>query len=122
MRRAAALAAFPLTAVLTLTQQTSAPPSSGPMQQPAAVTTAAPAPSWKELDRLVAEQKLEEAAKVAAALRGAARGRGDAADETKALVREVQLREALHGYETAVRFLKEEPWPGATEARRSRQR
>ena len=28
-----------------------------------------------------------------------------------ALIREVQLRTGLHGYETAVRFLKEEPWP-----------
>ena len=68
-------------------------------------------PNWKEIDRLVSEQKLEEAAKAVAAIRAEARGRGDAGEETKALVREVQLREALHGYETAVRFLREEPWP-----------
>ncbi|MGE5345114.1 MAG: alpha-2-macroglobulin family protein [Acidithiobacillales bacterium] len=117
MRRAAALAAFPLTAALALTQQRSAPPPPAPTPQPAAVATAAPVPSWKELDRLVAEQKLEEAARMAATLRAAARARGDAADETKALVREVQLREALHGYETAVRYLKEEPWPRTPEAR-----
>ncbi len=69
------------------------------------------APNWKEIDRLVSEQKLEEASKAVAAIRAEARGRGDAGEETKALVREVQLREALHGYETAVRFLREEPWP-----------
>ena len=68
-------------------------------------------PNWKEIDRLVSEQKLEEASKAVAAIRAEARGRGDAGEETKALVREVQLREALHGYETAVRFLSEEPWP-----------
>ena len=68
-------------------------------------------PNWKEIDRLVSEQKLEEAAKAVAGIRAGARARGDAAGETQALVREVQLREALHGYETAVRFLREEPWP-----------
>ena len=30
---------------------------------------------------------------------------------TRALVRETQLRMGLHGYETAVRFLRDEPWP-----------
>jgi len=29
----------------------------------------------------------------------------------RALVKEVQLRTGLHGYETAVRFLEEQPWP-----------
>ena len=41
----------------------------------------------------------------------AARERGDEMEWTRALVREVQLRTGLHGYETAVRFLKSEPWP-----------
>jgi len=70
-----------------------------------------PPASWKEVDRLVSEQKLEEASKAAAAIRAGARARGDSDAETKALVREVQLRQALHGYETSVRFLREEPWP-----------
>ena len=30
---------------------------------------------------------------------------------TRTLVKETQLRMALHGYETAVRFLKDEQWP-----------
>ncbi len=71
----------------------------------------APLPSWAEVDRLVKEQKLEEASKMVEAILRAAQKRRDEAEWTKALVREVQLREALHGYETAVRFLKDEPWP-----------
>jgi len=66
---------------------------------------------WKEIDRLVGEQKLEEAAKVAGDLRAAAQAAGDNAGWTRGLVSEVQLRIGLHGYETAVRFLKEQPWP-----------
>ncbi|HTS03558.1 MAG TPA: alpha-2-macroglobulin family protein [Thermoanaerobaculia bacterium] len=66
---------------------------------------------WKELEKLVSEQKFEEAAAKAGKIREAARAAGDEANEAKALVREVQLRTALHGYETAVRFLKDQPWP-----------
>jgi uncharacterized protein YfaS (alpha-2-macroglobulin family) len=66
---------------------------------------------WKDVERLVSEQKFEEAAAAAGKIREAARAAGDEADEAKALVREVQLRTALHGYETSVRFLKEQPWP-----------
>jgi uncharacterized protein YfaS (alpha-2-macroglobulin family) len=71
------------------------------------------AATWKEVERLVSEQKLEEASQRVAKIREAARVAGDEANEAKALVREVQLRTALHGYETSVRFLKEQPWPKA---------
>ena len=75
---------------------------------------ATPTPSaadWKEIDRLVEQQKLAEAsAKADAILQRAIRAKNE--DEwTRALVRCVQLRSGLHGYETAVRFLKEQPWP-----------
>ena len=63
------------------------------------------------LDRLIGEQKYEEAAKEAARIRGEARRAGDDKLWAWALIREVQLRTALHGYETSVRFLKDEPWP-----------
>jgi uncharacterized protein YfaS (alpha-2-macroglobulin family) len=63
------------------------------------------------IDKLVNEQKFEAAAKEAARIRGEARGRGDEKTWTWALIKEVQLRTALHGYETAVRFLRDEPWP-----------
>jgi len=68
-------------------------------------------PAWTEIDALVKGQKYEEASKKVEAILRAAEKRGDEAEWTKALVREVQLRVGLHGYETAVRFLKDEPWP-----------
>jgi len=67
----------------------------------------------KLVERLISEQKFEEAAKEAARVRDAARRSGDEPLWTWTLVKEVQLRIALHGYETAVRFLKEEPWPSS---------
>ena len=67
--------------------------------------------SWKEVDRLVGEQKLEEAAKAAENLLADAKARRNGAEWTKALVTVTQLRIGLHGYETAVRRLREEPWP-----------
>jgi hypothetical protein len=65
----------------------------------------------KQLDQLIDEQKFEAAAKDAARLREKAKASGDDAAWAWALIKEVQLRTALHGYETSVRFLKEEPWP-----------
>jgi hypothetical protein len=82
-----------------------------------AAVTPAPAASWREVERLVADQKLEEASRRVDQILRAARARRDEAEWTKALVREVQLRIGLHGYETAVRFLKEEPWPSGTLSR-----
>ncbi len=80
-----------------------------------AVVPAAQAPqppaTWAEVDRLVKDQKYEEASKKVETILRAARRRNDENEWTKALVREVQLRMGLHGYETAVRFLKDEPWP-----------
>ncbi len=77
------------------------------------VRAAGASATWKEVERLVSEQKLEEASQRVAKIREAARVAGDEANEAKALVREVQLRTALHGYETSVRFLKDQPWPKA---------
>ncbi len=74
-------------------------------------------PTWKDVDRLVSEQKLEEASTAAAEIRAAAKKSRNEPEETRALIREVQLRTALHGYETAVRFLKEEPWPKGLKSR-----
>ena len=84
----------------------------GAQRNPAHVAPAAtPAEDWKEIDRLVSEQKFEEALRRVSARREAAAKAGDEPEWTKALIREVQLRIGLHGYETAVRFLKEQPWP-----------
>lgn len=68
-------------------------------------------PGWQEVDRLIAEQKFEAAISKIGELRTAARTAVDDPEWTRALIREVQLRTALHGYETAVRFLRDEPWP-----------
>jgi uncharacterized protein YfaS (alpha-2-macroglobulin family) len=69
--------------------------------------------SRQRLDQLISEQKFEEAAKEAARIREAARREDNQSVWAWALIKEVQLRTALHGYETAVRFLKEQPWPTA---------
>ncbi|MBF5041263.1 hypothetical protein FGE12_02615 [Aggregicoccus sp. 17bor-14] len=68
-------------------------------------------PSWKQIDGLIDEQKFEEAARATEARLAAARKGPDEAEWTRALIQTVQLRIGLHGYETAVRFLREEPWP-----------
>ncbi|MHB8876393.1 MAG: alpha-2-macroglobulin family protein, partial [Myxococcaceae bacterium] len=72
---------------------------------------AAKPPGWAEIDRLVSEQKLEAAAKGAGERLAAAKAARDEPEWTRALIKVVQLRIGLHGYETAVRFLKAEPWP-----------
>jgi alpha-2-macroglobulin len=70
-------------------------------------------PDRKRVDQLINEQKFEEAATEAGRIREAARHAGDETLWTWALIKEAQLRTALHGYETAVRFLKEEAWPAS---------
>ncbi len=67
--------------------------------------------SRKRIEQLAKDQKFEEAAKAAAALRDDAKRMNDESLWTWTLIKEVQLRMALHGYETSVRFLKEEAWP-----------
>jgi hypothetical protein len=69
---------------------------------------------WQRLERLVGESKLEQAARLAAELRDQARAAGDEAGWTRGLVRETQVRIALHGHETAVRLLLSQPWPRST--------
>lgn len=71
-----------------------------------------PGMDWKEIRRLEDEQKYEAAAEAVTALLAEARRRGDEENWTRALVRSIQLRTALHGYETAVRLFREEKWPG----------
>jgi hypothetical protein len=106
----AGVAALALTAA---PGQEKRPVATSPRRTPTPAPAAArPAPiSWKEVDRLVSEQKFEEASRAVDALLQSAKARKDSADWTKALIRSVQLRTGLHGYETAVRFLKDEPWP-----------
>jgi len=73
-----------------------------------------PAAAWKEVDRLVEEQKMQAALDLATKIREDAQKKGDADGWARGLIRETQLRMALHGYETAVRHLREQPWPEAS--------
>jgi len=66
---------------------------------------------WKKVDSLVDEQKFETASKLVGDMLAGARQRKDSQEWVRCLIRTVQLRTALHGYETAVRFLREQPWP-----------
>ncbi|MGI5862396.1 MAG: alpha-2-macroglobulin family protein [Myxococcales bacterium] len=87
------------------------PPTADPVPDIAPQEIRTDAAAWNELDQLISEEKFEAAAKRARDIRVAARAAGNEGEQTLALVREVQLRTALHGYETAVRLLREEPWP-----------
>ncbi|MBN1425464.1 hypothetical protein JXA88_13000, partial [Candidatus Fermentibacteria bacterium] len=73
--------------------------------------------NWKDVETLIDEQKYEEAAKSVAGIREAARSSNDVVQWTKALIKETQLRLALHGYETTVRFFREQPWPDDARSR-----
>ncbi len=77
---------------------------------PGLAEPAADAP-WKTVDDLVSSQQFAAAATKTEAILAAAKASHDDATWTKALIRTVQLRMGLHGYETAVRFLKDQPWP-----------
>ena len=65
----------------------------------------------KSIQKLIDEQKFEAAATAIDAARKEALQAGRESDYTELLVKEAQLRMALGGYETAVRFLKQAPWP-----------
>jgi uncharacterized protein YfaS (alpha-2-macroglobulin family) len=81
------------------------------------LTAAKAAPTWKEIQGLVDDQKFEEAYKAAKQRLDAARDQRDEAEITRGLIKVVQLRIGLHGYETAVRALKTESWPAGPKAR-----
>src|SRR4030066_74838 len=107
------VAIFILWGVATLPWAKAARPNSNP-DNPGLSSSSPQSPQKidrKHLDQLISEEKFEEAAKEAARLREEAKSRGDEPGWAWALIKEVQLRIALHGYETSVRFLKEEPWP-----------
>jgi alpha-2-macroglobulin len=71
----------------------------------------APKDPWAEVERLIQEQKLEQAASRIQAILAAADRRGDADARARALVRATEVRIALGGFETAVRQLREARWP-----------
>ena len=72
---------------------------------------------WQEVDRLISEDKYQAALEGAETLRREAQEAGDAEEWARGLIKETQLRIGLAGYETAVRTLKEQPWPEAPRSR-----
>ena len=68
---------------------------------------------WKEVDRLISKDQFKAAHTLATELREAAQQAEDAEEWTRGLIKEVQLSTGLHGYEKAVRTLREQPWPEA---------
>jgi uncharacterized protein YfaS (alpha-2-macroglobulin family) len=70
-----------------------------------------PSSAWVEIDKLIDEDKLEEARSRVEELLGAARKAGDEETWTRALVQAAGLRSSLHGPEEAVQLLKEQPRP-----------
>ncbi len=67
--------------------------------------------AWKEIDRLLDEQKLQQAADRLGSLVERTRTAGDETNWAKALVRQSQVRTALGGLETAVEELEAQSWP-----------
>jgi uncharacterized protein YfaS (alpha-2-macroglobulin family) len=59
------------------------------------------------------EQKMQAALDLATKIREDAQKKGDDPEWARGLIRETQLRMSLHGYETAVRALREAKWPDA---------
>ena len=66
---------------------------------------------WQQYDQLVKEQKYEAASSLVEEMLAKARSGKNSTEWTRCLIRYTQLRMALHGYETSVRFLKDQPWP-----------
>jgi alpha-2-macroglobulin len=66
---------------------------------------------WRQVDALIGDQKFEAASALLEKMLSSARDARSNGEWTRCLVRYTQLRIALHGYETAVRYLKEQPWP-----------
>ncbi|MFH1845199.1 MAG: MG2 domain-containing protein, partial [bacterium] len=78
---------------------------------PGSSSTEEYAADWQAVEKLVREHKLEAASALVTEIREIAQEDGHEEPWTRALVEETRLRTALHGYETAVRFLRETPWP-----------
>ena len=66
---------------------------------------------WNKISTLIDEQKYREALESAEHLLADVQGGKDGESWARALIQVLQLETGLHGYETAVLRLREEPWP-----------
>jgi alpha-2-macroglobulin len=69
------------------------------------------AQNWKQFEQLTKQQKYAAASSLVEKLLADAKAKKDNTEWTRCLIRYTRLRIALHGYETSVRFLKDQPWP-----------
>ncbi len=92
-------------------QQPVVRPPPPPPPLPFVEWTGKPGKELEKVEKLVKQQKFEAASKEVEKLLEEAKERKDSEAWTRTLVRWVKLRIGLHGYETAVRFLREQPWP-----------
>ena len=106
----AAIGGFAASSTTPAASQPQPTPTPAPMTKPVRPLPAAAA-AWKEVDRLQQEQKMQAALDQATKLREQAQQRNDGPEWARGLIRETQLQIALHGFETAVRHLREQPWP-----------
>ncbi|MGZ3740556.1 MAG: alpha-2-macroglobulin family protein [Bdellovibrionota bacterium] len=75
------------------------------------LSLSAHAGTWDAAEKLATDQKFEAALEETKSVLAGARKQGDEALITEGLLRTTRLEIALHGFETAVRNLKEAPWP-----------
>ncbi len=69
------------------------------------------ADGWRQFEEMTENQKYEAASSLIEKMLEKAIAQKNSGEWTRCLIRTTQLRTALHGYETAVRFLKEQHWP-----------
>lgn len=104
-----------LLAACSTPEKTSTPPK--PMDNTPPVTARPVDPAkvlaWERIQALIEEQKFQEALQATDDRLELAKGQRNEQEWTRALVQATQLQVGLHGYETAVRALMEQPWPSA---------
>jgi alpha-2-macroglobulin len=69
------------------------------------------ADGWRQFEQLTKDQKYEAASSLVEKMLASARDQKNGTEWPRCLIRYTQLRMALHGYETSVRFLKDQAWP-----------
>ena len=74
------------------------------------VETSAMAANWKQIDKLIDEQKLKEAEKAVVKIFDQAKNK-DSRDWARSLIKLTKIRIGLNSYETAVKELKSAEWP-----------
>ncbi|MCP4895940.1 MAG: hypothetical protein GY906_03110, partial [bacterium] len=67
--------------------------------------------NWEQVEKLIGEQKVKAALELVEVILADASENNLSDEWTRALIEQAKLRMALHGYETAVRQLRQADWP-----------